>query len=624
MQSIFEVLEPLDDDERCLLKSCIESPTSSESILDQFIQNFKNKSKLISSTKIFIVLLTVNKKISPILQSFYNSHKSLLEFIDPFQENITVECVQLIYSMLQLDNEMFRNYNWSLLFPFIRSENINIRWYVSHILTTVLSVDDPNSIYSTLELNNQPDSQFIPSFSLLLQAEKLKKYYVELDKPKVNEIQQITERINEIDVKESIVNIYGVILPYKRNSSSTTSPLITSKFVHTTTSKYNLQQITVGLSMNNPLLITGSNGCGKTAIIREVARLTGNTDMIEIHLDDQVDSKVLLGTYVCTDIPGEFKWKPGALTQAVIDGKWVLIEDIDRAPFDIITAIVPLLEARKLPLSSRGIILDAHAGFQLFATTQTQSHNLVSGTSINQILSNHFTIINLHNLCNNELNEIITEIYHIDESAASRIVKTFSLLCSIGVASGMELDTNTISSEFSTITEQTKNQWKDAYKRCGRYLSLRDLLKWCNRVSKLLISNTHSYIIDAVRETIVLEAVHVFCSCLPNIDTRISIGEFLCKEDSWNINSNIIKNKLKDGKPGLTITSNIIKIGDTQLISSGDQIQCRNFTQTKQALRLLERLAVCVQHNEPMLLVGETGCGKTSVFLLVFLFILIQ
>lgn len=614
MQSIFEALQPLDDDEKGLLQSCIESPTSNESILEQYIQNFKNESKLISSTKIFIVLLTVNKKISPILHSFYETHKSLLELLDPFHESNTIECLKLIFSILQLDTEMFKNYDWSLLLPYVKNMNMDIRWYVAHILTIVLSVDDPNSIYSTLELTNQPDNQFIPSFSLLLQAEKLKSYYVELDKPKVDEIQQITDKISDIDIKESIVNIYGIILPYKRNTSTTASPLITSKFVHTTTSKYNLQQITVGLSMNNPLLITGSNGCGKTAIIREVARLTGNTDMIEIHLDDQVDSKVLLGTYVCTDVPGEFKWKPGALTQAVIDGKWVLIEDIDRAPFDIITAIVPLLETRKLPLSSRGIILDAHPGFQLFATTQTQSNSMISGTSINQILSNHFTIINLHNLCYNELNEIITETYHIDESAASRIVKTFSLLCSIGVASGMELDTNTINPEFNSITEQQKNQWKDAYKRCGRYLSLRDLLKWCNRVSKLLISNTHSYIIDAVRETIVLEAVHVFCSCLPNIDIRISIGEFLCKEDSWNINSNIIRNKLKDGKPGLIITSDIIKIGETQLISTGEQIQCRNFTQTKQALRLLERLAVCVEHNEPMLLVGETGCGKTSVY----------
>jgi midasin (ATPase involved in ribosome maturation) len=38
-------------------------------------------------------------------------------------------------------------------------------------------------------------------------------------------------------------------------------------------------------------------------------------DMIKIHFGDQSDAKVLLGTYVCTDIPGEFRWCPGVLTQ---------------------------------------------------------------------------------------------------------------------------------------------------------------------------------------------------------------------------------------------------------------------------------------------------------------------
>ena len=37
-----------------------------------------------------------------------------------------------------------------------------------------------------------------------------------------------------------------------------------------------------------------------------------------------------------------------------------------------------------------------------------------------------------------------------------------------------------------------------------------------------------------------------------------------------------------------------------------------NFAFTRQAVSLLERVAVCVARNEPVLLVGETGTGKTS------------
>ena len=36
------------------------------------------------------------------------------------------------------------------------------------------------------------------------------------------------------------------------------------------------------------------------------------------------------------------------------------------------------------------------------------------------------------------------------------------------------------------------------------------------------------------------------------------------------------------------------------------------FSFTRQSTALLERVAVCVSNSEPVLLVGETGTGKTS------------
>lgn len=32
-------------------------------------------------------------------------------------------------------------------------------------------------------------------------------------------------------------------------------------------------------------------------------------------MDDQIDGKTLMGSYVCTEQPGEFRWQPGSLTQ---------------------------------------------------------------------------------------------------------------------------------------------------------------------------------------------------------------------------------------------------------------------------------------------------------------------
>jgi midasin len=94
-------------------------------------------------------------------------------------------------------------------------------------------------------------------------------------------------------------------------------------------------------------------------------------------LDDQIDSKVLIGSEVCTETPGVFKWQPGALTQAVTKGCWVVLEDIDQAPFEVLSALTSLLERRELFIQGKGKTIRANYGFQLFAS-------LLSGHSFSQ------------------------------------------------------------------------------------------------------------------------------------------------------------------------------------------------------------------------------------------------
>lgn len=38
-------------------------------------------------------------------------------------------------------------------------------------------------------------------------------------------------------------------------------------------------------------------------------------DLLKVQLGEETDSKLLLGTYQCTDVPGEFVWSPGMLTK---------------------------------------------------------------------------------------------------------------------------------------------------------------------------------------------------------------------------------------------------------------------------------------------------------------------
>jgi hypothetical protein len=69
---------------------------------------------------------------------------------------------------------------------------------------------------------------------------------------------------------------------------------------------------------NRPLLLCGPAGSGKTTTLRALAHATnrlsagggggsgGGCGLLELHLDESVDAKSLLGSYVCGEKPGEF------------------------------------------------------------------------------------------------------------------------------------------------------------------------------------------------------------------------------------------------------------------------------------------------------------------------------
>lgn len=187
----------------------------------------------------------------------------------------------------------------------------------------------------------------------------------------------------------SVVDIGGVlhvktVLP---RDSAPSQPIPTSidttgdhpRFVPTASASRNLRSLSLAMAVDRPVLLHGPAGSGKSLLVREVARLaTGGGDgsvssptLLELHLDDQADSKSLLGAHTCTDIPGEFAWQPGALTRAAAAGTWVLIEDLDRAPLEVLAALGPLLEGRPLVLPGRKKPLRAAHGFRVFGTVTT-------------------------------------------------------------------------------------------------------------------------------------------------------------------------------------------------------------------------------------------------------------
>lgn len=139
---------------------------------------------------------------------------------------------------------------------------------------------------------------------------KDKNHVLQEDMINVN-VEQDAEVI--LETSRNVVCISGTYLPVYQEVKK-----INFKLVEVDSTKSNLHKVALGVATNKAVCLQGPVGSGKTFLIEYLAAKTGRVlgeSFIKVQLGDQTDSKMLLGTYKCTDIPGEFVWQPGVLTQ---------------------------------------------------------------------------------------------------------------------------------------------------------------------------------------------------------------------------------------------------------------------------------------------------------------------
>ncbi|KAL5010017.1 hypothetical protein ScPMuIL_012322 [Solemya velum] len=151
------------------------------------------------------------------------------------------------------------------------------------------------------------------------------------------------QSITEADFSASVM-VEGILLR-KFSDKSPFEPL-----VHVQSTRNHLRRLAMAVTSGSPVLLQGPVGSGKTSLVEHLAHLTGRdtSALVKLQLGDQTDCKALIGTYCSTSVPGEFVWRPGVLTQAVVRGHWVLLEDIDFAPMEVVSVLMPLLENNTL------------------------------------------------------------------------------------------------------------------------------------------------------------------------------------------------------------------------------------------------------------------------------------
>lgn len=102
-------------------------------------------------------------------------------------------------------------------------------------------------------------------------------------------------------------------------------------------------------------------------MIQYLADATGNT-CYRINNHQHTDLQEYVGSYQ-SDKDGRLVFTEGVLVQAMRRGEWIILDELNLAPSEVLEALNRLLDDnRQLYITETGVTVTAHPRFMLFAT----------------------------------------------------------------------------------------------------------------------------------------------------------------------------------------------------------------------------------------------------------------
>jgi len=567
-------------------------------------------------------ILPIMPHLSDLAQRLFMSQGQEVDLLHGLQpgDGASRELLLGVFRLLMFDNACFAKFvRPAKLQLLLQHQDRSVRYLAIRVICLYIHASD--AVLQDLILKHLGSEPILGAwegetidygFLSLWEEKRLKDFKAHLvstrDKPhNAHDEYNLVRKLHQENFSNTVAVIQGVLL--LRSDSEPVPTKTLEPLVLTPSAVLNLKNFANALLTPAPLLLIGLAGSGKTLMVKQLAaNLNKSTTMVTLHLNEQSDAKLLIGVYTTGSQPGSFKWQPGVLTTAVKEGRWVFIEDLDRAPNEVISTMLPLIERRELFIPNRGERIVAASGFRIIATMRSSlSIQGVETVPHAKMLGNRFwQRVTVHPPSGDELEHIIIVRYPLLSKYIPRIMAVYRRL-RLETTGKLGISRNAVS-----IT---------------RPISARELLKWCWRMSELLTaggSRTGTEpVSDDVLDGMFLDAGDCFVGSL---EEDVPLNSLMsCIAEELHIDSqrkhHLLHDRRIQHKLSRRNTGDVLIIGRVVLPKSMlgriPKVDARTkstsiFALSRYSLRLMEQIAAAVQRKEPLLLVGETGIGKTA------------
>lgn len=209
-----------------------------------------------------------------------------------------------------------------------------------------------------------------------------------------------------------------------------------------------------------PVLLQGPTSSGKTSLVQYLAAIT-NHEFVRINNHEHTDLQEYLGSYI-TDATGKLVFQEGVLVKAVRHGYWIVLDELNLAPSDVLEALNRLLDDnRELYVPELCETIHAHKDFMLFAT-QNPPTFYGGRKMLSRAFRNRFVEIHVDEIPQNELITILEKRCKIAPTYAKKMIDVMKDLQIHRQSSKV------FAGKHGFITPRDLFRWADRYRVFGK------------------------------------------------------------------------------------------------------------------------------------------------------------